>query len=71
MRYKAILLGVDGLERPRSTFGQDLAPVREWAKAEVAGYDAEKWPRARVEIVEMQEVVVSTVWPKPVQVPEK
>ena len=61
MRYKAILLGVDGLERPRSAFGQDLAPVLEWAELEIAKYPVGKWPTAHVEIVEMKEVVVETV----------
>ena len=61
MRYKAILLGVDGLERPRSAFGQDLALVREWAEREIAQYDSRKWPTAYVEIVELKDVVVETV----------
>ena len=63
MRYRAVLKGVEGLERPRQVFDNDLAGAHLWAKEEAAKHDPKKWPLARVVVYETVEEVREVVWP--------
>jgi hypothetical protein len=64
MKYRAILTGVAGLERPVQLLGNSLVAAQEWARVTVNKYDVDTYPEARVTITKFVEEVVEVVVPE-------
>ena len=61
MKYKAILVGVGGLERPVQSFGTDVFLLEKWAEGILLGLKPEQQKTAFVDIIEIREVLVKSI----------
>lgn len=64
MKYKATLVGVPDLERPKQIFGADLAELEKWAESTLAKLSDAERKTAYVEIFEIKELFIKAVAPK-------
>lgn len=55
MRYRCILVGVEGLERPKQSFFQTVPSAENWAKLTIENLTDEQQKTAEVIVYQIQE----------------